>query len=56
MPEVEESQGLKALHNVLTVELEKFRAMITQEYVLKANDLNVNAKQGRYHAAICKWI
>ncbi len=30
--------------------------MITQEYVLKANDLNVDAKQGRYHAAICKWI
>ena len=30
--------------------------MIMQEYVLKANNLNLNAKQGRYHAAICKWI
>jgi hypothetical protein len=27
-----------------------------QEYVLKANDLNVDANRTRYHAAICKWI
>ncbi len=27
-----------------------------QEYVLKANDLNVKAKRTRYYAAICKWI
>jgi hypothetical protein len=52
MPEVQESQGFKALHNVLTAELEKFCEKITQEYDLKANDLNVNAKRGRYHAAI----
>jgi hypothetical protein len=44
MPEVQESQGFKALCNDLTAELEKFHAMITQEYVLKANYLNVNAK------------
>ncbi len=56
MPEVQESQGFKALRNDLAMELEKFRAMITQEYILKANDLNVDAKQGRYHAATCKWI
>jgi hypothetical protein len=56
MPEVQESQGFKNLRNDLVVELEKFRAIITQEYVLKANDLNINAKQGKYHAAICKWI
>jgi hypothetical protein len=56
MPEVQESQGFKALHNDIATELEKFCAMITQEYILKANNLNVNAKQGRYHAAICKWI
>jgi hypothetical protein len=56
MPEVQESQSFKALHNDLTMELEKFRVMIMQEYVLKANNLNVKAKQGSYHAAICKWI
>jgi hypothetical protein len=56
MPEVQESQGFKALRNDLAAELEKFRVMIMQEYILKANNLNVNAKQGRYHAAICKWI
>jgi hypothetical protein len=56
MPEVQESQGFKALRNDLTTELEKFGAMITQEYDLRANDLNVDAKRGRYHASICKWI
>ena len=56
MPEVQESQGFKALRNDLTGELEKFCVMITQEYVLKANDLNVDAKRRRYHGAICKWI
>jgi hypothetical protein len=30
--------------------------MITQEYILKANDMNVEAKRSRYNAAICKWI
>jgi hypothetical protein len=30
--------------------------MITQEYVLKANDMNVKAKKTRYYTAICKWI
>ena len=34
MPEVQESQGFKALRNNLTADLEKFRAMITQEYIL----------------------
>ena len=56
MPEVQASQGFKTLRNDLTVDLEKFRAMITQEYVLKANDMNVEAKRTRYYAAICKWI
>ncbi len=56
MPEVQDSQGFKALLNNLITELEKFCAMIMQEYVLKANNLNVNAKRTRYHAAICKWI
>jgi hypothetical protein len=45
MPEVQESQGFKALRNDLAAELEKFRLMITQEYVLKANNLNVDAKK-----------
>ena len=30
--------------------------MITQEYVLKANDMNVEAKRTRYYTATCKWI
>ena len=30
--------------------------MITLEYVLKANDLNVKAKRTRYYTANCKWI
>jgi hypothetical protein len=30
--------------------------MIMQEYGIKANNLNVNAKRTRYYAAICKWI
>ena len=34
MPEVQESQGFKALRNNLTPDLEKFHAMITKEYIL----------------------
>ncbi len=45
MPEVQESQGFKTLRSNLTADLEKFRVMITTEYVLKANDLNVEAKK-----------
>ncbi len=56
MPEVQESQGFKTLHSNLTVDLEKFHAMITTEYVLKANNLNVEAKKIQYFATICKWI
>ncbi len=54
MPEVQESQGFKTLHSNLTANLEKVRAMITTEYVLKANNLNVEAKKIRYFATICK--
>jgi hypothetical protein len=56
MPEVQESQGFKTLRSNLTADLEKFPAMITTEYVLKANDLNVEAKKIRYFTAVCKWI
>ncbi len=52
MPEVQESQGFKTLRSNLTADLEKFRVTITTEYVLKANNLNVEAK----FAAVCKWI
>jgi hypothetical protein len=54
MPEVQESQGFKTLRNNLTADLEIFRAKITKEYVLKANDMNVEAKRTRFHFAICK--
>ena len=47
MPEVQESQGFKALRNNLTADLEKFRAMITQEYILKANDMNILKPRGQ---------
>jgi hypothetical protein len=56
MPEVQESQGFKALRNKLTADLEKFRSMITKEYVLKVGDMIVNAKRTQYHTAICKWM
>jgi hypothetical protein len=56
MPEVKESQGFKTLCNNLTADLEKMYAMILQDYVLKANDMNIEAKRERYCAAICKWI
>ncbi len=56
MPEVQESQGFKTLRSNLTADLEKFRVMITAEYVLKANDLNVEAKKTQYFVAVCKWI
>ncbi len=56
MPEVHESQGFKTLRNDLTMDLEKFCAMIMQNYALKVNDMNVKAKRERYRATICKWI
>ena len=56
MPEVQESQGFKTLRSELTADLEKIRAHITKKYVLKANDMNVEAKRTRFHFAICKWM
>ncbi len=56
MPEVQESQGFKTLHSNLAADLEKILAHIMKEYVLKANDMNVEAKSTRYHFAICKCI
>jgi hypothetical protein len=55
-PEVQESEGFKTHHNNLTADLEKICAIIMQNYVLKVNDMNIEAKRERYHAAICKWI
>jgi hypothetical protein len=55
MPKVQESQGFKTRHSDPAVDLEKFCAHITKEYVLKANDMNVKAKRTKYHFAICKW-
>jgi hypothetical protein len=54
MPEVQESQGFKTLRKELTADLEKFRSMITKEYILKVSDLNVATKKMRYHVAVCK--
>jgi hypothetical protein len=48
MPDVQESQGLKTLHNELTADLEKIQSMVTKEYILKVSDLNVAAKKMRY--------
>jgi hypothetical protein len=45
MPEVQESQGFKALRNNLTANLEKFRAVVMQEHILKANNMNVKGKR-----------
>jgi hypothetical protein len=56
MPEVQESQGFKTLRNNLTSDLEEICAMIMQNYVLKANDMNIKAQRERYRAVICKWI
>jgi hypothetical protein len=56
MPKVQESQGFKTPHSNLAADLENFCAHITKEYVLKANDMNVEAKRTGYHFAICKWI
>jgi hypothetical protein len=56
MPEVQESQGFKTLHDNLTMDLEKNCAMIMQNFVLKVDDMNVEAKRERYRATICKWI
>ena len=56
MPKVQESQGFKTLRSDLAADLEKFCAHITKEYVLKANNMNVEAKRTRYHFAICKWM
>jgi hypothetical protein len=56
MKEVQESQGFKTQHSDLAADLEKFCAHITKEYVLKTNNMNVEAKKTRYHFAICKWM
>ena len=56
MPEVQKSQGFKTLRGDLTAEVENFRKKITRDYVLKANNMNVEAKRTRFHFAVCKWM
>ncbi len=45
MPEVQESQGFKTLRSDLAADLELFRDRITKEYILEANDMNVETKR-----------
>ena len=56
LPEVEQSEGFKALRNDFTIDLEKFRMSIInyEKYVFPLNDLNVEAKRHRFHIALCK--
>jgi hypothetical protein len=56
LPEVEQKEGFKALRNDFTIDLEKFRKSIMQDYIFKVNDLNVKAKKHQFHIAICKLL
>jgi hypothetical protein len=56
LPEVEQSEGFKALRNDFTIDLEKFRKSIMQNYFFKVNDLNIEAKKNQFHIAICKLV
>jgi hypothetical protein len=56
LPEVEQSEGFKALRNNFTIDLEKFRMSIMQNYVFPLNDLNVEAKRHQFHIAFCKLL
>jgi hypothetical protein len=56
LPEVEQSKGFKALRNDFTIDLEKFRKSIMQNYIFKVKDLNVEAKKHQFHIAICKLL
>ena len=56
LPEVEQSEGFKALRNDFTIDLEKFRMSIMQNYVFPVNDLNVEAKKNQFYIAFCKLL
>ena len=56
LPEVEQSEGFKALRNDFTIDLEKFRMSIMQNYVFPVNDMNVKAKRHQFHIALCKLL
>ena len=56
LPEVEQSEGFKALRNDFTIDLEKFRMSIMQNYVFPVNDMNVEAKRHQFHIALCKLL
>jgi hypothetical protein len=56
LPEVEQSEGFKALHNNFTFDLEKFRMSIMQKYVFPVNNLNVKAKKHQFYIAFCKLL
>ncbi len=44
LPEVEQSEGFKALCNDFTIDIKKFCKSIMQNYIFKVNNLNVEAK------------
>jgi len=56
LPEVEQSEGFKALGNDFTIDLEKFLMSIMQKYVFPLNDMNVEAKRHQFHIALCKLL
>ena len=53
---VQESQAFRALHDKLTTDLKELFSHITQNYVLVAANMTVDAMKTWYHASICKWI
>jgi hypothetical protein len=56
LPEVEQSEGFKALSNNFTIDLENFRMSIMQKYDFPVNDLNVEAKKHQFYIAFCKLL
>jgi hypothetical protein len=56
LPEVEQSKGFKALHNIFTIDLKKFCMSIMQKYVFPVNDLNGKAKTHHFYITFCQLL
>jgi hypothetical protein len=56
LPEVEQSEGFKALHNNFTLDLEKFQTSIMQNNISLLKDQNAKAKKHQFHIAFCKLL
>ena len=54
--DAQDGEAFKTIRNELTADLEECRKQMTRKYIIPAQELTLEAKGKRYHAAICTYM